>query len=558
MKILIVDGYNDEPGGLGVPPYIDVYPRLVAGTAWLVDPTARVDYVTVDQFRRSRNWIGRASLYDVVVFIAGVVVPGKYIGGTPASPEELAVWAESIEGPEKVLVGPAARWGMGLEGGKPAYPPSYFSRHGFDVLVRGDVEEYFYDRLRYGPERAAPYKLRRDYRLYDKAVVRGARIVKQHPRYGWGLTVEVETYRGCARWVSGGCSFCVEPLRGRPIQRSPRGIVAEVEALYNAGVRSVRLGRQADILVYGSRGLGEEEWPKPSPDAIKALFHGVRSVAPGLEVLHIDNVNPGTIARYPEESLLALKAIIEYHTDGDVAAMGIETADEKVARINNLNTTPEEALRAIELVNRVGRQRGPRGLPHLLPGINFILGLPGETAETYRRNREFLEEILERGLLVRRVNVRRLLPLPVTRVYRMRHGVRGRREKHARSFTRWVRDVFERRMLQLVAPRGTILRGLYVEDCSGGVCYARQPGSYPLTVALHCTSLHRHQYLPTVAVTGVHSSRSLEGLPVPLSRMSRLSALEKLLGRVGALQARAGEASTSPLVADEGWGTYKC
>jgi len=33
-RILIVDGYNDEPGGLGVPPYIDVYPRYIAGAAW--------------------------------------------------------------------------------------------------------------------------------------------------------------------------------------------------------------------------------------------------------------------------------------------------------------------------------------------------------------------------------------------------------------------------------------------------------------------------------------------------------------------------------------------
>ena len=543
-RVLIVDGYNDEPGGLGVSPYLDVYPRYIAGSLWAVDKTVRIDYVTVDSFRRGVGvWLSRAASYDMVVFVAGVVVPGKYIGGVPASPEELAEWARSLSGETfLVLAGPAARWGMGLEGGKPAYPPGFFERAGFHVLVRGDVEEYFYELARDGPEKAWPGRIRRDYRLVDRVAVLGARIAAQHPRLAHGLIAEIETYRGCARWVSGGCSFCVEPLRGRPVQRSPESIVAEVEALYNWGVRGFRLGRQADILVYGSRGLSVEEWPRPEPEALERLFHGVRRAAPNAEVIHVDNVNPGTIARYPRESTEALKAIIRYHSDGDVAAMGVETADPRVARINNLNTTPEEALEAIRIVNRVGAHRGPRGLPHMLPGINFILGLPGETAETYRLNREFLQRILEEGLIVRRVNVRRLLPLPVTRVSRMKHGVKRRLEKHARSFTYWVRNVFEKTMLRRIAPPGTRLRGLYVEDCASGVCYARQPGSYPIMVAIPCR-LPRHSYLETVVSTGVHSARSLEGLPEPLHPSSKLRLVETAK-RVGARL--------------NSWSPYKC
>ncbi len=74
-------------------------------------------------------------------------------------------------------------------------------------------------------------------------------------------------------------------------------------------------------------------------------------------------------------------------------------------------------MKAIEIINKVGASRGYNGLPELLPGINFILGLPGERRESYRLNREFLEEILRRKLLVRRVNVRKILALPTTRVY---------------------------------------------------------------------------------------------------------------------------------------------
>jgi radical SAM superfamily enzyme with C-terminal helix-hairpin-helix motif len=144
----------------------------------------------------------------------------------------------------------------------------------------------------------------------------------------------------------------------------------------------------------------------------------------------------------------------------------------------------------------------------LLPGINFILGLPGETAETYRLNRRFLEEILEKRLLVRRVNVRRLMPIPATRVYRMKHGVKPRLEKHARSFLYFVRNRFEKEMLRRVAPPGTVITGLWVEACSSGICYLRKPGSYPITVAVRET-LCRRCYIPAVRVEGVRSGRSV-------------------------------------------------
>jgi len=177
----------------------------------------------------------RSTTYDVVVFIAGVVVPGKYIGGRPAEAPELARWASAIEGPLKVLVGPAARWGMGPLGGTSGFPPSFFKGRGFDVLVTGDPEEYVYELVLEGEERADPRRVREDYTKVDRFAVLGARIVRYHPNYGKNLIAEIETYRGCARWITGGCSFCVEPLRGRPIQRDPASIAREVEALFNNG-----------------------------------------------------------------------------------------------------------------------------------------------------------------------------------------------------------------------------------------------------------------------------------------------------------------------------------
>ena len=69
---------------------------------------------------------------------------------------------------------------------------------------------------------------------------------------------------------------------------------------------------------------------------------------------------------------------------------------------------------AIRIVNEVGGRRGDSGLPELLPGLNFVYGLIGETKETFRLNYEFLESLLAENLLVRRINVRQVMPFEGT------------------------------------------------------------------------------------------------------------------------------------------------
>ncbi len=513
--MLILDGYTDEPAGLGVPPYIDVYPRYIAGAVWSVDKGIRVDYVTVDEVRRDlHKSLARMNEYDVVIVIAGVVVPGKYLGGEPIRLEELRSWFRVVDKPLKILVGPAARFGISSgEGGRIASLPKEVQEV-FDVLVRGDPEVYVYRMLSEGFEKASPYEVRSDYSLVDKFAVLGARIVEQHPNLGYNLIAEIETFRGCPRSIVGGCSFCIEPAYGMPVQRRPEAIVREVEALYKFGVRAFRLGRQPDILVYGSPELAEKEWPRPNPEALRKLLHGIRSVAPNLETLHIDNVNPGTIVHHPREAREALKVIIEYHTPGDVAAMGVETADPRVVKLNNLGVYPEEAFEAIRVVNELGSRRGYNGLPELLPGINFVLGLRGETRETYRLNLEFVKKVYEAGLMVRRINVRQVLILPGTRMWF--YGDEWlRKHKHlARWFRREVMN-YSRLFLRRVVPRGTVMKRLYIEryEPSLGVTFARQTGSYPLVAELPCR-IEEKRVIDVVVYD--HGARSVRALPLPL------------------------------------------
>lgn len=73
---LIVDGYVDEPACLGVSPYISPYVREVAGV--LSEHGYDPGYVTIDQVRSDPALVGGRG--DLVVMIAGVTVPGTYVG----------------------------------------------------------------------------------------------------------------------------------------------------------------------------------------------------------------------------------------------------------------------------------------------------------------------------------------------------------------------------------------------------------------------------------------------------------------------------------------------
>ncbi len=198
-----------------------------------------------------------------------------------------------------------ARFGFGgAGGGSIAVPRSFFSKY-YDLVVSGDLDLVVHEiaSRRFSLEGVSPAMVHSSYAAINEFAVRGARIAVQHPNHGRNLIVELETYRSCPRYVSGGCSFCATVRYGGVEYRDEEAIAREVAALHVAGVRHFRVGgRQADILSYKARDTGRLDFPRPDPDAVERLFRGIRAAAPGLRVLHIDNVNPGTIYNWPEES----------------------------------------------------------------------------------------------------------------------------------------------------------------------------------------------------------------------------------------------------------------
>ena len=199
--ITIIDCYTDEPSGLGVPPYLGTYPRYVF--AELKKRGYSPTYLTIDDIRLWKKYNSFAKdkekemktnikVYNltknyknvnkilketaILVIIAGVNVPGKYLRAVPGTLKEISSYIKDLEC-QKILTGPAALLGSSLQGGRIARksPKNTFDLIDFNYL---NINNY--------------KKLNAEL---------GADILDQIP---WEVIVEIETGRGCN---IGKCSF---------------------------------------------------------------------------------------------------------------------------------------------------------------------------------------------------------------------------------------------------------------------------------------------------------------------------------------------------------------
>jgi len=446
VKVLILDGYLDEPAALGVPPYISPIVRAMAGAA--IDTGADVSYMSIDDIRDGDS-LPKAAL---MAMVGGNSVPGRYLRSMPASVKEMQTIIEGFSG-FIILGGSAADSSL---------------RENVNVATKCDLAAAIYDILLTGESGGRTRSLDE----WNRWMSLGAYVVKHHRDHPQPLIAEVETYRGCHRYASGGCKFCIEPLKGKPLFREPADIIAEVSALKKNGVRNVRLGGQTCIVSYKAEGSGV---PRPNVDAMRELFTGLKALE--LDVLHVDNGNPSVISSYPKESEEVLSIISECCTSGNVIALGMESADLDVVKANNLNSTPDQVLEAIRIINKVGRERGENGMPRLLPGVNIIAGLEGESEHTYAKNLDLLRSVKDEGLLLRRINIRQVIDS------RREYDVKVDRKSFQR-FKEQVREEIDLSMLHEMLPFGTVLRNVYMELHQGALTFGRQIGSYPILVSV--------------------------------------------------------------------------
>ncbi|MEM2175868.1 MAG: radical SAM protein [Archaeoglobaceae archaeon] len=494
MKALILDGYVDEPSCLGVPPYISPYPRFIYGA--LKRAKIKAIYTTIDSFRENKALKEKLKDFDFLFIIAGIAVPGNYIGGKPISKKE--IFSLNLA-KRNILVGPI-----------------YLELNKKEIEMFADS---FIEVIEFPFEKAFCEKLEIPFD-FEKYLLGGAEVVGQHPWFP-NVICEIETYRGCY-WAK--CSFCIERFQSLSF-RNPENVVAELRALYEVGVRYFRIGKQTDFFSY----LADFKFdvPKPNAEALKNFHRAIWNSCPKIKTLHLDNVNPKTIVEHREEAKEVIKTVAIYQTPGNVAAFGLESADERVIKKNALCATAEEVMEAIELINRYGKAVGYNGLPLFLPGINFVIGLKGETKETFEKNFEFLKEVMERGLLLRRINIRQVKIFPGTPMEKEGYKKVMKHKRYFYAFKNRVREEIDAKMLRKILPRERKISDLHVE-IEGKISFARQIATYPILVGL-IGEYKKDSFVDARVID--YGYRSITAVETPLNvNRAKLEQLEALVG----------------------------
>lgn len=464
MNCTIIDCYTDEPAGLGVPPYIGTYPRYIYGK--LKNQNHDVKYLTIDDIRLYKKYnnhmpetsIKQKTKIDVynltnnskdiqnilkntntLIIILGVHTPGKYLSAIPGTLKEIVPLIENLNC-EKILTGPAAsHHGTQVTGGKLTEDQ--------DLSIFDNVDQDYFEVV--------------NFENISKVAQKGAELLKQIPDI---RIAEIETAQGCFR--DKGCSFCVEWQKPQTF-RDQSDIHNEIKALHKIGISRFRLGKQTCFYSYKNGNKAE----------IEKLLQPISNLNP--DVLHIDNANP---VKVNEE---ITKLIVKYCTPGNIAAFGAESFDQKVIEKNNLNSTPEVTMNAIRIINKFGAKRGNNGMHHFLPGINLLFGLNGESKQTHNTNMLYLNQILKENLLVRRINIRQVIPFKNTTLY---EDVGNKfLRKNRNLYWKWrneIRQNIDYEMLKRIMPIGTIVKEAYAETYDGNNTFLRQFGTYPLIIGV--------------------------------------------------------------------------
>ena len=369
-KYLIIDSFVDEPACLGVPPFISPYPRYISGALICAGVYQdNIKYITIDSVRNNDYKI--IETYEIIFIIGGAIVPGKYLGSRIGTQTEIRKIIEENKRLNFALGGMISQ----------IIDDDNLSNL---ISIKGDIEKFAYY---YTKGEITDSK--RDYEDIARWAPLGSSIVKEHPDYP-DVICEIETSRGCPRTAH--CSFCSESITNSLEFREEDDILNEIDELIKDGVSRFRLGRQADILAYKTKfSEFRQGFPKPEIAPIKNILTHLKAKRESgqIKILNIDNANPGTIHNFPDESSKILEYISDAVTPGETLALGIESLDPNVINMNNLKVNRDGFINVIKIINSIGSKR-IEGIPCLLPGINLIHGLLGESTDTFKINYQTL------------------------------------------------------------------------------------------------------------------------------------------------------------------------
>lgn len=399
MKTIILDCYTDEPSGYGVRPYLGSHQIHLSQA--LAHQGIEHYYITIDDLRfassnskneinnetnisilnktvnanESINYINDA---EVIYIIMGCFVDYNYFSCVPPKSNEVFDFLKNTKA-KKILF-----YVMGI---KDLISSDYSASKLMSIIDKVEYGNTY--RFVFNQSCKNETLLDPDYLLLDKISSTSIPIINQliSP-----IIAEIETGTGCNTPF---CKFCIESLRSpKVIYREPSSIIMQIKTLYEQGVRHFRLGRQPNFYHY----------QKQSVEKMEELLYGIRTSCPEIKMLHIDNVNMINVLSKAGQEIT--KLIVQYCTSGNIAPFGIESFDMYVRKLNGIIGSPEQVIKAIEIINKYGQEKGDNGYPKFLPGINLIHNLNGHTKKTHEINMKFLNLIIENGLQTQRLYYR--------------------------------------------------------------------------------------------------------------------------------------------------------
>ena len=492
---VIVDCYTDEPSGLGVPPFLSVHSRYIAGS--LEEQKRKYYYLTIDDLRYSNGekhnndsynkriintTKNKDNVLDIlnnasnIYVVMGCFVKYEYVSAEPPSFLEVENLLRKYSA-NKLLFYSLGGNELTRENVRKTVPQGLF-----DEIIFGNTYNYFIGET--------SNKFKPNYDRLKNIAISSATVLKQLER---PLVIEIETATGCNR--KPGCTFCIEGMRGLPLQfREVEDIVSEIKSLYDNGALYFRLGRQPNFYAYKDC----------NPSEIEKLFKRIWEECPNIKTLHIDNVSPHNVNT--PEGIKITEIVAKYTTAGNITPFGIESFDPRIRELCNLNGSLNDIHESINIINRFGKERGDNGLPKLLPGINIIYGLDGQSEKTLDCNLNNFKRILDSGNWVRRVFVRKL-----TSPYGEQFDIYTKDKLD--EFKNWsstIENDFTIPMLKQVFPVGLIIKDLRMEMYKDGDSILRQMATCPVRVVVKNKELKLDQFY-TVKIIGYVGNRTLLG-----------------------------------------------
>ena len=216
-------------------------------------------------------------------------------------------------------------------------------------------------------------------------------------------TAIIFTSRGCPYK----CSFCVNAnMKNRVVYKRDQDIMDELERLYST---------------FGSRlfYVGDETFTLNEERALRIMniFESFKEDAYWIFQTRIDRLTKKILAK-----LKTCKKLIEID-------VGIENIDDSVLKLNQKNLTFSQICTGLQKLKKTGKK---------VLGY-WIVGLPGETQETLKKNLHFMKYFLANGFLYL-IEVGCFVPYPGTDIYRNpeRYGI----TIHSRNFSGYTGESF--------------------------------------------------------------------------------------------------------------------